>query len=279
MPIRQGEFWSERKVAWYRRALAGSDYADRVLGALEPVLAGSESALDVGAGCGALALPLARRLARVTALEPAPAMARALRAEARARRLGNVEVVEATWSDRGPLPPHDVVLCAHVGHLLRPGAPFLHEVSAAARRWVVLVRDVRTDGDKFFFRELYPLLLGRPYVSGCDYEETVDGLAALGVSPTVRVVDYRSDQPFDSLEEACDFYEEYLGVSGADARRTLAGLLATRLRRDGAAWVAPYTKRAAVIVWPVTGIDRREGGAACARDSSTTRLRSASTGN
>ena len=63
------EFWTPRKVAWYERALARGDYAATVLGALAPVLAECETALDVGAGCGALALPLAERLRRVTAVE------------------------------------------------------------------------------------------------------------------------------------------------------------------------------------------------------------------
>jgi tRNA1(Val) A37 N6-methylase TrmN6 len=43
-----------------------------VLAAAAPVLSECRSALDVGAGFGALALPLARRIAHVTALEPAP---------------------------------------------------------------------------------------------------------------------------------------------------------------------------------------------------------------
>ncbi|MBI2544240.1 MAG: hypothetical protein HYW16_03325 [Candidatus Rokubacteria bacterium] len=77
--MQSGEFWTERKVAWYRRALRRSDFAPKVLGAIAPLVEECETALDVGAGCGALAIPLARRLRRVTALEPAPAMAKAPR--------------------------------------------------------------------------------------------------------------------------------------------------------------------------------------------------------
>jgi hypothetical protein len=63
---RNGGFWSARTVAWYQRTLAGSDYATRVLGAIDLQLAGAASVLDVGAGCGALALPLAERVPRMT---------------------------------------------------------------------------------------------------------------------------------------------------------------------------------------------------------------------
>ncbi|MDO8478751.1 MAG: hypothetical protein Q7W02_21640, partial [Candidatus Rokubacteria bacterium] len=78
----RAEFWTERTVAWYERANERSDYAARVLGALGPALVGCRDALDVGAGFGALALPLAQRLEAVTALEPSAAMAGALRAGA-----------------------------------------------------------------------------------------------------------------------------------------------------------------------------------------------------
>jgi len=239
--------------------LARSDYAATVLGALAPVLAECETALDVGAGCGALALPLAERLRRVTALEPAPAMAKALREAVRARGLANLDVIEAAWGE-APVPPHDLVLCAHVGGLLRAGSPFLREVASVARRWVALVRDAAPEGDKFFFAELYPRLLGRPYASPCPDTDALASLAALGLSPTLTVVRYRSDQPFEDLEEACDFWQEYLGVRGAEVREVLREFLAARLEREGAGWVAPYPKRAAVIAWRVPREGRGCGG-------------------
>ncbi|MFQ5899004.1 MAG: class I SAM-dependent methyltransferase [Candidatus Methylomirabilia bacterium] len=250
MSRRGREFWTGRKVAWYQRALQRSDYAEKILGVLAPLLAVCETGLDVGAGCGALSLLLAERLRQVTAIEPAPAMARTLRDSARARGLRNIEVIEGAWGQVS-VAPHDLVLCAHVGELLRPEAPFLREVSSAARLGVALVRDAGPERDKFFFRELYPLLLGRPYTPGCDYEETVEGLARLGTSPSVTLVSYRSDQPFDDLGEACDFWMEYLGVDGEHIREFLREFLEARLVREGAGWVAPYPKQAAVISWRV----------------------------
>jgi SAM-dependent methyltransferase len=246
---RNGGFWSPRTVAWYQRALARSDYATKVLGTIERQLAGVASVLDVGAGCGALALPLAERVPHVTALEPAAAMAAALRAEAGRRGFRYLTVVEAAWGEVA-LPPHDLVLCAHVGELTRPGAPFLGEAARWARRWVVVVRDRETESDKLFLGELHPALLGRPYGGGSDYRDMLESLADLGIDPEVVAVDYRSDQPFADLDEACDFYEAYLGVSGPEARGFLRTFLAARLVREPEGWVAPYAKRAVVLRWP-----------------------------
>ena len=151
---------------------------------------------------------------------------------------------------RSPVAPHDLVLCAHVGPLVHPGSAFLREVSASARRWVVLVCDAGRSRDKFFFGELYPRLLGRPYAEADDGRDPTLGLECLGIHPAVKMVTYHSDQPFTDLEEACDFWEEYLGVTGAESRAVLREFLAKRLRRDGSGWLAPYTKEAALGYWP-----------------------------
>ena len=62
-------------------------------------------------------------------------------------------------------------------------------------------------------------------------------------------IEYDSDQPFDSLEEACDFWMEYMRLVDAGARDFLRAFLAERLARDGEGWVARFRKRAVVVHW------------------------------
>jgi protein-L-isoaspartate O-methyltransferase len=253
-------FWTDRTVAWYERANDRSDYAVTILDVVADLLERCDSALDVGAGFGALTVPLARRLSRVTALEPAPAMARALERAAERHGLRNLVVVEAGW-DSTRIVPHDLVVCAHVGPLLGRDSTFLSDVLRVAGRGVLLVRDAPAEGeDKFFFTELYPRLLGQRYERSCDHEETLETLSRLGVRPVTTLVRYRSDQPFVSLDEACDFWMDYMGLEGAsraattpsEARAFLRTFLERRLRREGDHLVAPFQKRVAVIHWSVS---------------------------
>jgi SAM-dependent methyltransferase len=243
----QRDLWTARTVAWYERANARSDYAARVLAVLGPLVGECRSALDVGAGFGALAVPLARRLEQVTAVEPAPAMAAALRRAAARQRLGNLTVVEAAWGEVA-VPPHDLVLCAHVGPLLRDPA-FLGGLGAIARRGAALVHSAPGGDDKFFFGELYPRLCGRPYESGRPPRDPGRILGELGVHVQATTVEYRSDQPFESLDEACDFWTTYLGRDDAETRAFLRSFLPARLRREGRLWIAPYRARAVVLQW------------------------------
>jgi FkbM family methyltransferase len=247
-------FWTDRVVTWYRRAAERGDYAPRVIEAIGPALDSCHTALDVGAGCGALAIPLAHRLQDLTALEPAPAMSRELRRWAAEAGLRNVTVVEAAWGDVA-VPAHDLALCAHVSGLLRADSPFLRDVERVARRLVVLVRDIAAakGEDKFFFGELYPALLGRPYARGGDAGDAVATLERRGIRPVVTEIEYRSDQPFTDLDEACDFWMAYLGLSDPGSRAYLESFLRERLvHRDGE-WIAPFRKRAVVIVWRPAG--------------------------
>jgi SAM-dependent methyltransferase len=242
--------WTERTVAWYERAQHRSDYAERVLEASADVLTAARSLLDVGAGFGALAVPLARRLAHVTALEPTATMAAALRRAIRRDGITNLTVVEAAWGG-APVSAHDVVLCAQVGRLLARGSAFLADVARVAAHGVVLVRDTPGRDDKFFYGELYPRLLGRPYTRTCEDMDTVAGLGDLGIVPDVTTIEYRSDQPFESLDEACDFWMTYMGLTGEAPRRFLHDFLTERLQREGDGWVAAFSKRATVIRWRV----------------------------
>jgi SAM-dependent methyltransferase len=248
----RSEFWTDRTVAWYQRADERSDYAASVLGALAPALDACRDALDVGAGFGALALPLARRLESVTALEPSAAMARSLRAAAAASGRANVSVIEAPWGEV-PVRRHDLVICAHVGGLLAGDSPFLLDADSVACRLVAFVRDLSTGpaDDKFSYRELYPALLGRPYEHRCHADDTVAGLRRLGIRPTVTPIEYSSDQPFGSLEEACDFWMTYMGLEGERPRDYLRRFLSDRLERRDGELVAPLRKRAAVIAWQI----------------------------
>jgi len=241
--------WTERKARWYLRATQRGDYAEQVLAAIAPLLAAVRTALDVGAGFGALSLPLARRLDRVTALEPAPAMAALLREEATRAGARNITVIEQPLEE-AVVSPHDLILCAHVGELLQPGSALLRALPTLARLGAALVVDARPDRDKFFFRELYPMLLGRPYRERCGrYLDLVGWLDGQGILANVTQIRYRSDQPFGDLEEACDFWQEYLGLPGEPVREFLRGYLAEHLTQEGGEWIAPLRKEAAVIWW------------------------------
>lgn len=105
-----------------------------------------ETWLDIGAGAGRYALPLALAVRALVAVEPSPGMRTALRAGLAEHGIDNVRVVPGAWPDAldglGPLPAADVSLIAHVGYDIEEIGPFLDAMEAATRdRCVALLTD------------------------------------------------------------------------------------------------------------------------------------------
>ena len=247
--------WTPRRTRWFSQAVQISNFPAQVLKVLEPLLVGCRSVLDVGAGVGALTVPLARTVESVTALEPSPAMLEELRANLARNRLGNVTCVPAAWGET-QVPPHDLILVANVSPIFNDLLAFLTAAEPLARQAIALVRNVGPGTEKFYLGELYPLLLGKPYPPRDDYLRSLMLLHSLGIYANVQIIAYHFDQPFADFQEAVDFWKEQMSLESPEQERLLSGFLQARLQRIGPSLVAPMRRRSAVIWWRVTPKDR-----------------------
>jgi hypothetical protein len=102
---------------------------------LQAMAGPDETWLDIGAGAGRYALPLALAVKGVIAVEPSAGMRQALRTGLAEHGISNVRIVPAVWPDAleqlGPLPVADVALIAHVGYDIEDIGPFLDGMEAA----------------------------------------------------------------------------------------------------------------------------------------------------
>ncbi len=241
--------WDRDKAEWYNLAVKHSDYPARVMEALEPFLPGCRTALDVGAGCGALTIPLARRLKSVCALEPSSAMLEALRRESEALSLSNIKYVQARWGEV-QLGRYDLVLCANVPGITDDPLNVTGPMSSAAYKFVALIQGAGRERDKFYFKELYPLLRGEEYPSRLDYIQIYTGLHELGVCANVQIIDYNLDQPFEDMDEAVAFWKSYLPPFPSEKEEALRVFLQGRLEESEDKLWARMPKKSAVIWWP-----------------------------
>ena len=101
---------------------------------LEALAAAGETWMDIGAGGGRLAVPLAGIVARVIAIEPSGAMREVLGAAIAESDRTNIEVRDARWPDPGWLDAVDVTLAAHSMYDIGEIGPFLDGMERHARR-------------------------------------------------------------------------------------------------------------------------------------------------
>jgi SAM-dependent methyltransferase len=97
-----------------------------------------ETWLDIGAGGGRYALPLALRAGEVIAVEPSQAMRSNLRQGMADYGINNIRIIEGRWPLAKP-PEVDVAMMAHVGYDIEDIGSFLDAMEASARRLCVAV--------------------------------------------------------------------------------------------------------------------------------------------
>jgi SAM-dependent methyltransferase len=204
---------------------------DPVLTALTALARPAESWLDIGAGAGRYALPLALVVREVIALDPSPAMLGGLRAGMREHGIGNVRIVEGRWPAAAGDLRADVALIVQVGYDVEEIGPFLDAMERAARRQCVAVmmdRSPASAADGF-----WPAVHGMERVPLPALPELVALLRARGSRPLVRMQP-RVGRRFDSADEALGYLRHQLWAEdGTPADRRL---LAEVRRRMADGW-------------------------------------------
>jgi SAM-dependent methyltransferase len=184
-----------------------------------------ETWLDIGAGAGRYALPLARALdrsgGRVIAVDPSAGMLAALRETAADYGIDNVDVIEARWP-----PPHielsrfeaDVSLIAHVSYDIEAIGPFISAMEGATRRRCVAMLMERQPSS--IADVCWPTVWGEERIALPALPEFVELLRAMGRDVEVLRI-AREPRRFASREELAGFLRRQLWVaegSAADAR-------------------------------------------------------------
>lgn len=239
--------WSEKRANWFRNAQRISDYPDKVIAVMEPILKECKSALDIGAGAGALALALAKRLKKVTAVEPASAMVKVLKEEASLKGLRNLNIIELPW-DEADVGEHDIIICANLPSFVVDAPGFLEQIRRLGK-YVFHIQNVNPNKDKFFYKELYPIILKKEYQKKVDYLDSYIQFHSLGIYANVNIIEYNFDQPFDDLDEAVDFWKEYLGLETDEFDNFLYDFLNKRLKKRNGGYVFADHKKSAIIWW------------------------------
>jgi len=133
---RQEDAWRGRAGEFrpHCRAEERDPAIDAVLEHVRP----DDTVIDIGAGGGRIAIPVARHCRQVVAVEPSGAMRSQLEAQAAGAGVGNIMIVPSTWEDAA-VEPADIVLCCHVLYAVREPELWVRKMAAKARRRVIVV--------------------------------------------------------------------------------------------------------------------------------------------
>ncbi|MDF1615402.1 class I SAM-dependent methyltransferase [Desulfurivibrio dismutans] len=198
-PRRNRREWDRRAADFATRNL-DSPYTDQFLAkfAWQP----HWTVLDAGCGPGTLALPLARRVQQVSAVDYSAAMLAELDKQKQSQELSNIRTVQAAWEDDWAalgLEPHDVVIASRslaVDNL----AGALAKMDRYSRRLAIIGDRV---GAGPFDPELFAAL-GRPFDPGPDYIYTINILYRLGIHAGVDFIILDHERIYPDRQRAID---------------------------------------------------------------------------
>ncbi|MBT3942146.1 MAG: class I SAM-dependent methyltransferase [Chloroflexi bacterium] len=222
---------------------------DPAVNVVETYLDPGDTVIDVGAGGGRLAIPLARRCARVVAVEPSPAMRARMDAAISELGVDNVEVVPERWQD-ADVPVGDHVICSHVMYATTPVLPFLEKLhDHANKRVTVMLRERPPQAN---FHELFERLFGEERIALPAMPEFRNLLESVGIKYDLHRLEDRPHGMFPNPEAALrrSIQRLFLNPGSASAKR-LAEILPECLVPDGEgvrfSWAEP--QRGWLVSW------------------------------
>ena len=215
---------------------------DPVLDVLLGLVRSGDRWLDVGAGAGRFALPIARAVdpsgGDVVALDASASMLEGLREIAEDHAIENIRTAEVRWpppdGSAAAAVTADVVLIAHIGYDIEAIGPFVTALETAARRELVAVlmeHMPASAADAF-----WPPVHGEARVALPALTDFVELLRARGRAPTVqRVTDER--RRFESRVSLEGFVRRQLWIDPAGAKEArLQAALVELAVPDGDGW-------------------------------------------
>src|SRR5215831_9754653 len=164
----------------------------RVLAVLLELVSRDGTVVDVGAGAGRFAIPIAREVARVIAVEPSDAMRAALQSDAQRAGVSNLEIVPSRWEETNGV-SGDLVIASHVVYPMLDIEPFIRGLDAAALRWAAVLVFERTPLS--WLSGFWPRVHGEKRLPAPHLPQVVDVVTELGYGPPL--VDLVDVEPFE----------------------------------------------------------------------------------
>lgn len=247
----RGKFWSNQDVVdrFVRNVISG----DR--SRIESQIAGMQippgsSVLDIGAGPGTLAVPLALAGCQVTTVEPSAPMGAAMEEYRRLVNAPPIREIRSRWEDVSPEEAgvHDVVVASR-SLIMGDIRNSLLKMDAAAKRAVHLYWFISSPPSSGGNDELWPALHGEPYHGEANADVLWNVLCQLGIYANVKVETRDRDRCYSGFDEMREDYYNRLSVKEDWQREIVDAFLLDRAVSEGPGYIVPGRSRSAHIWW------------------------------
>lgn len=200
---------AEARSYWQRHAQQAqkNSRAIELLAEVQP----SWRVLDIGAGPGTLALPLAEKAAHVTAVEPASGMAQVLHENIAEANLSNISVIQKRWDDIDVVQDltgtYDLVIVSFAFGMLDL-LDTVKKICQVANHRVVLYWHAAPMARDVDAVQLWPLLHGKQFTPIPKANIIFNLLYCMGIYADVQVMPRAYTETFASIDAAVEEYSK-----------------------------------------------------------------------
>jgi SAM-dependent methyltransferase len=242
--------WDKRTAAYQRVTRDEKKATERELEIID--LRVGDTVLDVGAGTGRLAVPIAHTASHVTALDPSGGMLGLLKERMAAEGRNNYSCIQMRWEDAvigRDVEPHDLVIAAFSLGFYDLAAA-LRKFDAAARRSVYIfwhAGEWRSREEMALYRTVFgeeaAMQKGYP-----DYIYPVNILHDAEIYPNIQIYYETWDTTYESIEEAA---QTWVALHDPDQKdlTPVFDYFSSILRRDTSGKYVETTVRPIAAFW------------------------------
>jgi SAM-dependent methyltransferase len=242
------EFW-DRRAKSFGDPNYKDDYSAQFLSIVQPQP--DWTVLDVGCGTGALAVPLAPRVAHITAVDFSPAMLDVLKNKCIESSIQNVTAIQGSWDDDWSqlgVGRHDVAIASRSMRVKDPRSA-IEKLVQHADKWI-FVSDMVGDGpnDRRIFEAVGRELKTRP-----DYIYTYNILHEMNICANVTLITLNRNRQYASQDDAYESVAWMLPDMTSKEEGNLRDFLSGHLVPSGEGLHFDYDRevRWAVLWWGV----------------------------
>lgn len=208
--------------------------------------------LDIGAGPGTLAIPLAQTVERVTAVEPSSAMLECLNENIRATGLANIKPVPKLWDDidlhHDLELPYDVVIASYsLG--MSDLAEALTKMNEATSKYAYIYWFADPSPWERNYAELWEELHGMAFTRKGKADIIFNLLYQMGIYANVDIYPEESEFRYSGIEEAVADQRYGFNVTSEAQEAILRKFLIRKLQAEDGQYVLRGVSHRAGIWW------------------------------
>lgn len=245
--------WADEKSARVYSEKHGRHKANRVNQTLDYLdLTPDTTVLDIGAGPGNMALPMAKLAGSVTTVEPSRGMNAVMELDMAATGITNIIQVEKKWEDVNPDKdihgPYNIVL-ASMSLGMADIRASIDKMNRVCSGRVVIFWHAGTPEWEKMPKALWPTLFGKNYYGGPKSDVLFQVLYHMGIYPEIKVFNYHFTEVFSDLDSAADFYFKRFNLLKPEHRPELLAYLKEKCSKTDQGYVHGFDHRAMRFSW------------------------------